>query len=86
MARALHSHCPTCAAAARRLSQVLGADAINRGQPALLLNGVDHRGRICGFDRGVHDKPLWALVSWSGAGLCVKECPEKNNYNEVTVE
>lgn len=35
----------------------LGADAIQQGNPDILLNGIDYKGRICGVDRPVEDKP-----------------------------
>lgn len=35
----------------------LGADAIQHGNPDILLNGIDYNGRICGVDSPVEDKP-----------------------------
>lgn len=35
----------------------LGFDAIQQGNPDILLNGIDYNGRICGVDSAVEDKP-----------------------------
>lgn len=35
----------------------LGVDAISKGDPHLLVNGIDYDGRICGIDEAVKDKP-----------------------------
>ena len=35
----------------------LGVDAIVKGDPDILLNGIDYKGRVCGVDDAVKDKP-----------------------------
>lgn len=40
----------------------LGVDGISKGNPDLLLNGIDYDGRICGVDDGVKDKSKVTIV------------------------
>jgi len=84
-----HRHCTDCLCLLLLLAcwiamTTLGIDALVRGDPALLINGVDEQGRICGIDSGVKGASQWVLASWSGAGICVNKCPTVNNWNDIS--
>lgn len=62
----------------------LGVEALMTQNVRVLTNGVDYDGNICGFSSGVTGKPLWTIVSWTGLGKCVDECPDETTWSEVS--
>ena len=62
---------------------MIGSQAITTGNVQKLIGGVDYKGRICGFDAGVAQKPNWNIVAWDGSGVCLEACPAVNHWNDV---
>eukprot|EP00640_Fibrocapsa_japonica_P001936 CAMPEP_0113939530 /NCGR_PEP_ID=MMETSP1339-20121228/5822_1 /TAXON_ID=94617 /ORGANISM="Fibrocapsa japonica" /LENGTH=440 /DNA_ID=CAMNT_0000943053 /DNA_START=111 /DNA_END=1430 /DNA_ORIENTATION=+ /assembly_acc=CAM_ASM_000762 len=60
----------------------LGMDALQRGEPAVFVAQMDYKGRTCGYDAGVHDKPLLYYVGTDGTGVCVDHCPEETDTSQ----
>ncbi len=60
-----------------------GIDAIKNGNIHKILNGVDTKGRICGFDDGVENLPKFYFVNHLGSGACVAECPSETDWSSM---
>lgn len=56
---------------------VIGARAIQNGNPFRLIDPYDSTGHICGHDPGVEQLPKLYSVSKLGFGVCVDSCPTK---------
>ncbi|CAN0423665.1 unnamed protein product [Ascophyllum nodosum] len=61
----------------------LGVDAIVKGDPDILLNGIDYKGRVCGVDDAVKDKPELYYIRFDGTGVCVESCPNATNWSAL---
>eukprot|EP00640_Fibrocapsa_japonica_P000844 CAMPEP_0113952300 /NCGR_PEP_ID=MMETSP1339-20121228/90330_1 /TAXON_ID=94617 /ORGANISM="Fibrocapsa japonica" /LENGTH=739 /DNA_ID=CAMNT_0000960877 /DNA_START=109 /DNA_END=2330 /DNA_ORIENTATION=+ /assembly_acc=CAM_ASM_000762 len=58
------------------LMTYLGMDAMEKGDPLLLVAGVDYKGRICGYADSEKERPYLYYISTDGTGICVGECPD----------
>lgn len=56
----------------------LGVTNIRRGDPYLILSGVNDQGQVCGHDSPVKSQPYFYSVLPSGAGVCVSSCPTES--------
>jgi choline transporter-like protein 2/4/5 len=55
---------------------IIGAEAIRDGNPYILINGIDYKGRVCGVTDSVKDKPVYYPINTFGLGVCLEGCPQ----------
>ncbi len=48
-----------------------------------MVGGVDYKGRICGYSAGVAQRPLWNVISYTGKGKCLEECPTVSTWDKI---
>ena len=61
----------------------IGVWSVRNGNPDAILHPHDYKGRLCGVSRGSDGKvlpPRWVPVDVLGNGMCIDECPAKNNF------
>jgi len=61
----------------------IGIDAIQNGNILILTNGIDYKGRICGYDSEVADLSSVYYMMNSGSGVCVADCPTQTNKTKL---
>ena len=54
---------------------IVGAKAIQSGDPYKLLAPLDDQARACGYTQAVADQKKFYYVMTSGVGVCVNSCP-----------
>lgn len=57
---------------------VIGGLNISRGDPHLILSGVNDQGQVCGYDDPVKLQPYFYSVLTNGIGVCVSSCPTES--------
>lgn len=62
---------------------VVGADAVSRGNPAMLINGMDYMGNTCGVTANYTDVSKLYYVNYNGNGVCVASCPKTTDFNNL---
>ncbi|KAJ1388841.1 hypothetical protein B484DRAFT_1327 [Ochromonadaceae sp. CCMP2298] len=59
---------------------VIDDDRLDAGDPRRLINSIDYEGSICGYHKGVYDKPN-AYYMLDGSVVCVEACPSTADYS-----
>lgn len=61
---------------------VFVSEEIPKGDPMRLTHSTDYTGNICGYGKGVVDKP-YAYYLATGSVVCVNSCPSALDYKKV---
>ena len=64
---------------------IIGVTAIQEGDPNILINGIDYKGRVCGVTDSVANKPVYYPINTFGLGVCLESCPHSTqNITDYT--
>jgi hypothetical protein len=66
------------------LLKLVGAKAVEGGDPYKLIAPIDDLGRSCGYDSGVANSEYFYATMQNMLGVCVKSCPSTNAAQNST--